>query len=81
MTEGDAKAEKIAQARDDQRDSLSALSRDIAAVKKREEAASGQARKKDGERARLSDSKAAVRDTSNKSVFFMYICTVFVFAR
>ena len=54
-------AEKVGRDRDAQRGTLAALSRDIDAVKQREAALGGKARKRDGGLSRLSEDKAAVR--------------------
>lgn len=60
MIEGDKAAEKVARDRDAQRGTVAALSRDIAAVKEREEASS-KSRRREGGLASLSEEKAAVR--------------------
>lgn len=68
VADGDKAGEKIARDRDAQRDTVAALSRDIAAVKQREEAYGKKLKKKDGGLARLSEGKAAVRLSYKKII-------------
>lgn len=71
MADGEKAAEQIGLDREAQRNSVSALQRDIASVKQREEDREKD-RRKDGERARLSDEKAAVSLRREPPGFFFW---------